>query len=58
MEVGLLDHEHRYWRGVIVNFEEPLVHDGKQGYSAGFEFEGELVSSRLRQTHQSGSSSK
>lgn len=41
-EIGLLDWEHRYWRGVIVNTTDPVVHDGKRGYTASFEFEGEL----------------
>jgi hypothetical protein len=41
-EIGLLDWEHRYWVGVVVSTTDPVVHDGKHGYSASFEFEGEL----------------
>jgi hypothetical protein len=41
-EVGLLDWEQRYWRGVIVNPNDPVVEDSRGSYSASFEFEGEL----------------
>jgi len=43
LEIGLLDWEQRYWKGVIVNTTDPAVHDGKWGYSVSFEFEGELT---------------
>jgi hypothetical protein len=42
-EIGLYDWDHRYWPGVILN-PDPVVCDGRRGYSAGFEFEGELAS--------------
>jgi hypothetical protein len=41
-EIGLIDWEHRYWRGVIVGVDDPAVQDGKHNYTMGFEFEGEL----------------
>jgi hypothetical protein len=41
-EVGLIDWEHRYWRGVITTPDEPVVEDRFDSFSAGFEFEGEL----------------
>jgi hypothetical protein len=41
-EVGLIDWEHRYWRGVIVSPDEPMVEDSFDSYTAGFEFQGEL----------------
>lgn len=44
LEIGLLDHEGRYWRGIVVTAEEPVTHDGKRGYAVGFEFEGVLAS--------------
>lgn len=42
-EVGVYDWEHRYWTGVITTPAEPLVQDGRDRFSASFEFEGELV---------------
>ncbi len=41
-EIGLLDWEHRYWRGVIVTPDDPVVQDTRDTFSASFEFEGEL----------------
>lgn len=41
-EIGLLDWEHRYWRGVVVT-SDPLVEDSADRFSVGFEFEGELI---------------
>lgn len=41
-EIGLIDWEHRYWRGVITTPDEPIVEDRFDSFSAGFEFEGEL----------------
>ena len=41
-EIGLLDWEHRYWKGVIMTPEDPIVQDTRDTYSASFEFEGEL----------------
>jgi hypothetical protein len=42
-EVGVYDWEHRYWTGVITTPTDPVVQDGKDRFSASFEFEGELV---------------
>jgi hypothetical protein len=42
-EVGLMDWEHRYWRGVVTTPDDPVVQDGPDSFSASFEFEGELV---------------
>jgi len=42
-EVGVYDWEHRYWTGVITTPTEPVVQDGRDRFSASFEFEGELV---------------
>ena len=44
-EVGVYDWEHRYWTGVITTPTEPVVQDGRDSFSASFEFEGELVPS-------------
>ena len=41
-EIGLLDWEHRYWKGVIMTPDDPIVQDTRDTYSASFEFEGEL----------------
>ena len=41
-EIGLVDWEHRYWRGVIITPDEPIVEDRFDGFSASFEFQGEL----------------
>jgi len=41
-EIGLLDWEHRYWRGVIMTPDDPVVQDTRDTFSASFEFEGEL----------------
>ena len=43
MEIGLLDWEHRYWRGVIVRPDDPAVQDDRDTFTASFEFEGELA---------------
>jgi hypothetical protein len=40
-EIGLLDWEHRYWKGVITK-PDAVVQDGRESFSASFEFEGEL----------------
>lgn len=42
-EVGVYDWERRYWTGVITTPTDPVVQDGKDRFSASFEFEGELV---------------
>lgn len=41
-EIGLIDWEHRYWRGVIVTPDEPVVEDSFDRFTANFDFEGEL----------------
>lgn len=41
-EIGLIDWEHRYWRGVITTPNEPIVEDQFDSFTATFEFEGEL----------------
>ncbi len=41
-EIGLLDWEHRYWRGVIMTPDDPVVQDTRDTFSASFAFEGEL----------------
>jgi hypothetical protein len=43
-EIGLMDWEHRYWRGVVTVPDDPLVQDGLDSFAASVEFEGELVS--------------
>jgi len=44
MEIGVLDWEHRYWRGIITKLDDPIVQDGPGcKYSVGFEFEGEMA---------------
>jgi len=44
LEVKLSDWEQRVWRGVITTPNEPVIQDGKDSFSASFEFEGELLS--------------
>jgi hypothetical protein len=44
MEIGMLDWEHRFWRGVLTKLDDPIVQDGPGcKYSVGFEFEGEMA---------------
>ncbi len=43
-EIGILDWEHRFWKGVITDLAKPIVQDGRGcKYSVGFEFEGEMA---------------
>jgi len=42
LEVGLVDYEQRYWRGVVLTFD-PLVEDSPGCFTVGFEFEGDLA---------------
>ncbi len=42
LEIGLIDWEHRFWRGVIVNPAEPLIEDRFDSFTTSFDFEGEL----------------
>jgi hypothetical protein len=41
-EIGLLDWEHRYWRGVITTPDAQAIADSPGGYAVSLEFEGEL----------------
>lgn len=41
IEIGLLDWEHRYWKGIITSMD-PITQDGKDSFTAAFQFEGEL----------------
>jgi hypothetical protein len=41
LEVGFVDWEGFYWKGVILNPEEPTVQDSKEVFTVSFEFEGE-----------------
>jgi hypothetical protein len=44
LEVGFVDWEERYWKGIIVNPTDPVVQDGRGAmYTASLEFEGELT---------------
>ncbi len=42
VEVGLLDWEQRYWQGLIMTPEAPVVEDTRGRFSVSFEFEGVL----------------
>jgi hypothetical protein len=42
VEVGMIDWEQRYWRGIIVTPEDPIIEDSFNNYSASFNFEGAL----------------
>jgi hypothetical protein len=41
-EVGLIDWEHRYWKGIITTPDEPIIEDKFDNFTASFSFEGEL----------------
>ncbi len=43
LEIRLSDWEQRIWKGVITTPDEPIIQDGKDSFSASFEFEGELL---------------
>lgn len=44
MEIGMLDWEHRFWKGILMKLDDPIVQDGPGcKYSVGFEFEGEMA---------------
>ena len=43
LEIGLWDWEGHYWKGVITNPNDPVVEDTKDRFTAGLEFEGQLV---------------
>jgi hypothetical protein len=42
LEIGLIDWEHRYWRGVVTKPDEPVIEDKFDKFTVNFEFEGEL----------------
>jgi len=39
-EIRLIDWEHRAWKGVITNPQDPIVEDRRNSFTASFEFEG------------------
>jgi hypothetical protein len=39
LEIGIQDHEARWWRGFITNPEDAVTHDGKLSYSASLQIE-------------------
>lgn len=41
-EIGLIDWEHRYWRGIVVTPDEPVIEDRFDSFTVNFEFQGEL----------------
>lgn len=41
-EIGMIDWEHRFWRGVITNPDEPAIEDRFDSYTINISFEGEL----------------
>ena len=41
-EIGIIDWEKRYWRGIVTTTTDPVVEDSRGSFSAQFEFEGEL----------------
>jgi hypothetical protein len=42
VEIGLIDWEHRFWRGVITTPDNPIIEDRFDSFTATFEFQGEL----------------
>jgi hypothetical protein len=45
-EIGLLDHENRQWRGILLNPEAEITQTQREGsceYAVSLEFEGVLV---------------
>lgn len=41
-EIGIIDWEHRYWKGVITAPDGPMVEDRFDSHTASFEFQGEM----------------
>ena len=41
-EIGIIDWEKRYWRGIVTTTTDPVVEDSRGSFSAQFEFAGEL----------------
>lgn len=42
-EIGLLDHENRQWRGIIITPDASVEQEGKDRFTVNFEFEGALA---------------
>jgi hypothetical protein len=42
-EVGLLDHENRQWRGIILNPDAEIAHVSREDRTVELQFEGELI---------------
>jgi hypothetical protein len=42
LEIGLIDWEHRFWKGVIINPDTPIIQDGRDSFTVSLEFQGEL----------------
>jgi len=42
-EIRLIDHEDRLWVGIIVQVNDPIVHDGRKSWTTSFEFQGTKV---------------
>ncbi len=42
-EIGIYDHEGRVWKGVIINPEEAVTHDGHENFSANLDIEAARV---------------
>lgn len=42
-EIGLLDHENRQWRGIVMTPDAEISHVSRSNRSVSFDFEGELV---------------
>lgn len=42
LEIGLIDWEHRFWKGVIINPDTPIIEDGRDSFTVSLEFQGEL----------------
>jgi hypothetical protein len=43
VEIGLIDWETRYWRGIITTTTNPVIEDSFDNYTVNLEFEGELI---------------
>lgn len=49
VEIGLIDWESRYWRGVITTPDNPITEDSFDNYTVNLEFEGEMDSTWIPQ---------
>ena len=45
-EIGLIDWEQRFWKGIIVSPENPVTEDLRDSFSASFNFEGQMDPTR------------